>query len=230
MTKQTISIGNTPNDRKGDSLRAAFQKVNANFTELYDRAVNTDSQTLSLNGNSLSISNGNSVTLDISPTGDLTGSVFADDSTILVDGVAGKIRGDIESGVVNIDATTGDVNITSITDDVNITAADNIQLTATDNVNIYAQDNVIVESNGQTSIRTDVANANHNFIFRALGDIEFPDGGRLRIGTAPATSVGQAGDVSGTVAFDNDYIYYSVADYDTVTDIWKRVALTGGTW
>jgi hypothetical protein len=35
MTKQTINVGATANDKQGDSLRAAFQKVNANFTELY---------------------------------------------------------------------------------------------------------------------------------------------------------------------------------------------------
>jgi hypothetical protein len=35
MAKETIRVGNTANDKKGDSLRAAFQKVNANFTELY---------------------------------------------------------------------------------------------------------------------------------------------------------------------------------------------------
>lgn len=35
MTKQSINIGTTANDKTGDSLRAAFQKVNANFTELY---------------------------------------------------------------------------------------------------------------------------------------------------------------------------------------------------
>lgn len=35
MAKQSINIGTTANDKKGDSLRAAFQKVNANFTELY---------------------------------------------------------------------------------------------------------------------------------------------------------------------------------------------------
>lgn len=35
MAKQTINVGTTANDKKGDSLRAAFQKVNANFTELY---------------------------------------------------------------------------------------------------------------------------------------------------------------------------------------------------
>jgi hypothetical protein len=36
MTKQTINVGTAANDKKGDSLRAAFQKVNANFTELYN--------------------------------------------------------------------------------------------------------------------------------------------------------------------------------------------------
>ena len=36
MAKQTINVGTTANDKKGDSLRAAFQKVNANFTELYN--------------------------------------------------------------------------------------------------------------------------------------------------------------------------------------------------
>ena len=35
MAKQNINVGATANDKKGDSLRAAFQKVNANFTELY---------------------------------------------------------------------------------------------------------------------------------------------------------------------------------------------------
>lgn len=36
MTKQIINVGTTANDKKGDSLRAAFQKVNQNFTEVYD--------------------------------------------------------------------------------------------------------------------------------------------------------------------------------------------------
>jgi len=35
MAKQPINIGTAANDRAGDSLRLAFQKINANFTELY---------------------------------------------------------------------------------------------------------------------------------------------------------------------------------------------------
>ena len=34
MAIQTINIGNRVNDGLGDDLRTAFEKVNANFTEL----------------------------------------------------------------------------------------------------------------------------------------------------------------------------------------------------
>lgn len=44
MTKQIINVGATANDKKGDSLRAAFLKVNANFDELYIRNVPTTSR------------------------------------------------------------------------------------------------------------------------------------------------------------------------------------------
>jgi hypothetical protein len=68
MAKKIINIGTTANDKSGDLLRTAFGKVNDNFTELYARAVNTDAQTLTLNGSALSISGGNSVTLPASGT------------------------------------------------------------------------------------------------------------------------------------------------------------------
>jgi len=41
--------------------------------------------------------------VDLSLTGDLIGSVFADDSTLLVDGVNGKIVGEIETTIVSAD-------------------------------------------------------------------------------------------------------------------------------
>ena len=36
MAKQTINVGTSANDGTGDPNRTAFQKINANFTELYD--------------------------------------------------------------------------------------------------------------------------------------------------------------------------------------------------
>ena len=35
MGKQLINVGAAPNDKSGDSLRAASQKINSNFTEIY---------------------------------------------------------------------------------------------------------------------------------------------------------------------------------------------------
>ena len=93
MAKQTINLGTGELTGDGESIRSAFDKVNDNFDEVYARDVNTDAQTLSIDGNTISITGGNSVTIapSVSLDGDLTGSVFADDSTLLVDGVGGKV-------------------------------------------------------------------------------------------------------------------------------------------
>jgi len=68
MAKQTINVGTTANDRKGDSLRAAFQKVNANFTELYI-TLGLDSGGLNLGtiefiGSTISTTDSSSITLN----------------------------------------------------------------------------------------------------------------------------------------------------------------------
>ena len=53
------------------------------------------------------------------------------------------------------------------------------------------------------------------------------DGRYLTYGQGvPATSVGNDGDATGDIAFDEDYMYYCTADYDGSTAIWKRTALT----
>ena len=39
MSKQTIDLGTSPNDKKGDGLRTGGAKVNDNFTELYDKQI-----------------------------------------------------------------------------------------------------------------------------------------------------------------------------------------------
>jgi len=97
MAKQVINIGSGQNEGDGGDPRLAFEKINSNFTELYDGTV----QTLTLTGTTLGISGGNQVTLDNiffdGLTTDLTGSVFADDSTLLVDGVNGKIVGAVDT-------------------------------------------------------------------------------------------------------------------------------------
>lgn len=73
MAKQIINVGTTANDRKGDSLRAAFTKVNANFTDLYTAlGLNADT-TLNLgafefNGSVMSTTDSTAITIDQTTT------------------------------------------------------------------------------------------------------------------------------------------------------------------
>lgn len=41
MTQEIINIGALPNDGEGDPLRTAFQKINNNFTQLFNTSYNT---------------------------------------------------------------------------------------------------------------------------------------------------------------------------------------------
>jgi hypothetical protein len=73
MAKQTINVGTTANDKKGDSLRAAFQKVNANFTELYTQLGLVNDPTLNLGafeftGSTMSTTDSTAIVIDQATT------------------------------------------------------------------------------------------------------------------------------------------------------------------
>jgi lysophospholipase L1-like esterase len=74
MAKQTINIGTTANDGTGDPIRAAFGKVNDNFTEIYtaNTGTNTGDETLESIKSKLGIT-----TLSGSNTGDQDLSAYA---------------------------------------------------------------------------------------------------------------------------------------------------------
>ncbi len=73
MAIQVINIGTSANKGDGEPLRTAFDKINDNFSELSLKVTNLET-------------GGVTVT-----TGDIKGSVFGDDSTLLVDGVNSTI-------------------------------------------------------------------------------------------------------------------------------------------
>ena len=90
MTKQVINVGTSANDKKGDSLRAAFQKVNTNFTELYT-ALGLDSGSLNLGAftftdSTLSTSDSTAIVIDqaATVTSNLTvnGDIIAGDQIV----------------------------------------------------------------------------------------------------------------------------------------------------
>ena len=87
MAKQVINVGTSANDGTGDPNRTAFQKINANFTELYDGAGAGagDLQQVTDNGNTttnditaggfLSLGNANIPAINFNDAGDLDTSL-----------------------------------------------------------------------------------------------------------------------------------------------------------
>jgi hypothetical protein len=73
LTDVLIGVGTTANDKKGDSLRAAFQKVNVGFTDLYTKLGLVDGSGLNLGafeftGSVLSTTDSTAITIDQATT------------------------------------------------------------------------------------------------------------------------------------------------------------------
>jgi hypothetical protein len=98
-----------------------------------------------------------------------------------------------------------------------------LQLTGSSTINLSSPSIYIGYGSGSTSGNIIIGGSSSNRI-----SMQSP---RLQIlANAPTSSKGSDGDFVGMVAFDGSYIYYCAGLYDGVTDIWKRVSLTGGTW
>ncbi len=48
--------------------------------------------------------------------------------------------------------------------------------------------------------------------------------------TAPTSPSGTVGDTAGMTAYDFNYFYVCVANYDATTEIWRRVPFDIGPW
>lgn len=70
MTQQTINIGSAANDGTGDPLRTAFDKINDNFNEVYDKLGGASLSNITLSGSTITntVTNGD-ITIDPNGTG-----------------------------------------------------------------------------------------------------------------------------------------------------------------
>jgi hypothetical protein len=78
------------------------------------------------------------------------------------------------------------------------------------NTNNFSQ---LYVNNSGTTINNILGGISKAWTFGTDGSLTFPQGGTLRVSGVPAHSTGAVNDKAGTVAFDNDYIYYCTADY-----------------
>lgn len=109
----------------------------------------TDSQTLSFDNGTLSISNGNSI--DISSM-DLKGSVFANDSSILVDAVSGKHIGVFDGDLTgSVFADDSGVIVDAVNHEI---VSDKFKLTAGSIVSLNSDVTIIGNQSGGLKLKT----------------------------------------------------------------------------
>lgn len=92
MSKQTINVGTASDDGTGDSLRAAFVKVNENFSEVYNEIGGDTLSDLKLTSNKITTDNTNA-NIILDPNG--TGKVEVEGETLFRGNTVstGQIRG-----------------------------------------------------------------------------------------------------------------------------------------
>ena len=127
MAQETLNVGSNANDGTGDTLRAAMQKVNTMFTEVYASSLFNDS--ISLVGNEITATRSND-NLVIRPSG--TGTVAIDklvvDNNIqLTDNIISTTNSN--SNLKLSASGTGSIEITKV--DINGGAIDNTVIGAT---------------------------------------------------------------------------------------------------
>jgi len=113
MAKQTINIGTNQDDGTGDLLRAAFTKVNENFTEIYNEIGGASLSNISISGSTISTDTSDS-NLIIDPNG--TGAIQLNGNTTVTGtlGVTGATTVSSTLGVTGI-STLAAANATDVT-------------------------------------------------------------------------------------------------------------------
>tara|TARA_Y100001937_G_scaffold79081_1_gene107182 strand:- start:29 stop:1672 length:1644 start_codon:yes stop_codon:yes gene_type:complete len=167
MAKQTINIGSSANDKTGDPLRTAFNKINENFTELY--GASPFGQQVTISGNQISANESNA---DLVLSGSGTGGVVA--SAVRIDGTS---LSSSDSTKININENLDvDGNITAsgdITATGNIFANGNINLgnassDQTKVVGVFEADNIQIDG---TTITTNTTNGSVTITGNATGGV-----------------------------------------------------------
>lgn len=231
MARLNINIGTTSNDKTGDPLRTAFDKVNQNFVELYSSIVSEQSSRSSLiNGDKEVVLGSTGLTQFPAVDGDslfIQGpEIGSENSTIAISAkdnilITADILGETpKQWQFN---TTGDLsvpgNITKTSGNLEITAENYVVIDSTNGGQIDIGANQSGEGSGDSG----------PILMGHAGNTLDIQSGKIRVNSAvPTHSTGALNDVVGLVAFDGSYIYYCTADYVPVEGGGASVSLVPG--
>jgi len=188
-----------------------------------------------------------SATIDVNGTAIFSGNVRASSSLIVGTNINdrltlnARIFGNIIPGITSNIGEAGNSWAALYADTLfvnQINASTNISannITATqftgDLVGQLVTNDDIILNNGilSTRINTQTLTGPRQIDFPDLsGIVVTKNSGRMSgpYGSAPTNLIGNSSDQQGDIAFDDDFLYYCIAEYDGSTEIWKKIALS----
>ena len=183
MAKQVIGVGSQPDDGTGDTLRAAFIKVNDNFTELYDDDAADDLDAVTTLGNTTT----NSITV---------GGLVVDTDTLYVDSTNNRVGVGTASptGKLHVEGTgifTDQLNVDPSGDPNNVLSL-NARVS-----NDYS--NLVFRNGGGTADWAELVATTNTLAFETGGSerVRIDSIGRFAIGTS-SPAAGAILDISAT--------------------------------
>jgi len=197
------------------------------------------------------------VTAVLGITGDLTGSVFADDSTLMVDAVDNKLNASelditgygnafqvydggfnwVTSG--NLNLVVGGIGGINSTGNFTINSSSgDVFLTSTGSIGFSDGTTQITAWTGAGDLTGSVFADDSTILVDAIdgkivGPINCGSTAKFNVTNVPANSTGASGDEAGMIAFDSTSVYYCIADWAAPgsANIWvKQDWSTTGAW
>ena len=203
MAKQTINVGVSQDDGTGDTLRAAFVKVNENFTEIYNEVGGDTLSEIRLSGSTITTDGTNS-NLVLNPNGtgkvDLEGNVLARGDLEVIGSITGtglQING---GATITGALTAGSFSPTTITtEDLIVTGNTDLGNASSDTVTVTARfDSALIPVDSSNDLGT--------------SSLRWKDAYFTTINTSSDSTIGGNLDVTGNVTIGGNI---TIGDADT---------------
>ena len=203
MAKQTINVGVSQDDGTGDTLRAAFVKVNENFTEIYNEVGGDTLSEIRLSGSTITTDGTNS-NLVLNPNGtgkvDLEGNVLARGDIEVIGSITGtglQING---GATITGALTAGSFSPTTITtEDLIVTGNTDLGNASSDTVTVTARfDSALIPVDSSNDLGT--------------SSLRWKDAYFTTVDTSSDATIGGNLDVTGNVTIGGNI---TIGDADT---------------
>jgi hypothetical protein len=224
MAQQLVNTGTTANDGTGDTLRIAAQKINQNFTEVYNLVGKTVQQPADWSATTGPTQILNKPAIFSGSYSDLTNQPTL--STVALTGQYSDLIAKPNFAPVASSGSYNDLTNKPTMFSGSYNDLTNKPVLFSGNYNDLSNTPTIPNNTNQ------LINGNNFITLSSVTWNNLTGKPAVPVIVSPPThSYGQAGDQAGYISFDGSYFYICSQNYvNNSTNIWQRIAVIGASW